>query len=393
VTLTVFTDNRAAPFEENAEQIEVSRQTTAISSAFSPSDEPARITRQLLGNRGDMHGAVLYAPHDIRYEERDDPKIVEPTDAIIRMSATCVCGSDLWSYRGVNDVDGPSPMGHEYAGVVEAVGSEVTTIKPGQFVIGSFVASDNTCPNCRAGFQTACVDRRPIQAEGAQAEALRVPLADGTLVATPEVPDDALLPSLLAASDVLGTGWFAAVAAEVGPGMTVAVVGDGAVGLLGALSASRLGAERIVMFSRNPARQKLALDLGATDVVEERGNDGVQRIKDLTGGVGADSVLECVGTDESFRQAIASTRPGGTVGYVGVPHGVSLGAAELFGPQVGLRGGPAPVRSFLPALIELIWNGEIDPGKVFDLTLPLSEVAEGYAAMDERRAVKAFLRP
>jgi threonine dehydrogenase-like Zn-dependent dehydrogenase len=335
----------------------------------------------------------MYAPGDVRYEERDDPTIVEPTDAIIRMSATCVCGSDLWPYRGAQDFKAPAPFGHEYVGIVEEVGSQVSTIRPGQFVIGSFIASDNTCPNCRAGYQSACVDRRPMAAEGAQAEMLRVPLADGTLVATPEVPDDAMLPSLLAASDVLGTGWFAAVSAEAGPGKTVAVVGDGAVGLLGVLAARELGAERVVAFSRHEPRQKLALEFGATDIVEERGEEGVGRIKDLTDGIGADSVLECVGTDESFKQAIASTRPGGTVGYVGVPHGVSLGAPELFGPQVGLRGGGAPVRRFLPELVELIWNGQIDPGRVFDLTLPLSEVAEGYRAMDERRAIKTLLQP
>jgi threonine dehydrogenase-like Zn-dependent dehydrogenase len=335
----------------------------------------------------------MYAPGDVRYEERDDPTIVEPTDAIIAMTATCVCGSDLWPYRGEQDVDGPAPFGHEYVGIVQEVGSEVSTIQVGQFVIGSFFASDNTCPHCRAGFQTACVDRRPMGAEGAQAELLRVPLADGTLVATPGVPGDAMVPSLLAASDVLGTGWFAAVAAEVGPGRTVAVVGDGAVGLLGVLAARELGAERVIAFSRHEPRQKLAADFGATDIVEERGDDGVARIKDLTDGVGADSVLECVGTGESFEQAIASTRPGGTVGYVGVPHGVSLGASELFGPQVGLRGGPAPVRRFLPELVELVWNEQIDPGRVFDLTLPLSEVAEGYRAMDERRAIKTLLTP
>jgi threonine dehydrogenase-like Zn-dependent dehydrogenase len=335
----------------------------------------------------------MHAPGDVRYEERDDPRILEPTDAIITMSATCVCGSDLWPYRGEQQVDGPSPFGHEYAGIVQEVGAEVSTIKPGQFVVGSFIASDNTCPHCRAGFQSACVDARGVGGEGAQADALRVPLADGTLVATPEVPDDAMVPSLLAASDVLGTGWFAAVAAEVGPGKTAAVVGDGAVGLLGVLAAQRLGAERVIVFSRHESRQKLAREFGATDIVEERGAEGVERIKELTDGVGADSVLECVGTDQSFKQAIASTRPGGTVGYVGVPHGVSLGRPEIFGPQVGLRGGPAPVRRFLPELIDLIWQGAIDPGKVFDLTLPLSEVAEGYRAMDERRAIKTLLMP
>jgi len=335
----------------------------------------------------------MYAPGDVRYEERDDPTIVEPTDAIIRMTATCICGSDLWPYRAAQEVREPSPFGHEYVGIVEEVGPQVSSIRPGQFVIGSFFASDNTCPHCRAGFQTACVDRRPIGSEGAQAEMLRVPLADGTLVATPEVPDDTMVPSLLAASDVLGTGWFAAVAAETGPGRTVAVVGDGAVGLLGVLAARELGAERIIVFSRHEPRQKLAREYGATDIIEERGDEGVAQILDLTNGVGADSVLECVGTDQSFKQAIASTRPGGTVGYVGVPHGVSLGAKELFGPQVGLRGGPAPVRRFLPELVELIWNGQIDPGQVFDLVLPLSEVAEGYRAMDERRAIKTLLQP
>ncbi|HEX3224363.1 MAG TPA: zinc-binding dehydrogenase, partial [Nocardioides sp.] len=271
-----------------------------------------------------MYGAVMHAPGDVRFEERDDPRILEPTDAIITMSATCVCGSDLWPYRGENDLDGPAPFGHEYVGIVQEVGSEVSTIRPGQFVVGSFFASDNTCAHCRAGFQTACVDRRPMGSEGAQAEALRVPLADGTLVATPEVPDDSLVPSLLAASDVLGTGWFAAVAAEVAPGHTVAVVGDGAVGLLGVLAARQLGAERIVAFSRHESRQKLALDFGATDIVTERGDDGVARVKDLTGGLGAHSVIEAVGTQESMMQAIRSTRPGGHLGYVGVFHDVAL---------------------------------------------------------------------
>jgi len=340
-----------------------------------------------------MRGAVLHAPGDVRVEERDDPKIIDPTDAIIRLSATCVCGSDLWDYRGINPVTAPTPMGHEYCGIVEEVGDAVTTIKPGQFVIGSFFASDNTCPHCRAGYQTSCAHREFVGAGGAQAEALRVPLADGTLVATPEVPDDDLLPSLLSASDVLGTGWYAAVAAEVRPGRTVAVVGDGAVGLLGVLSARQLGAERIIVFSRHESRQKLAHEFGATDIITERGDDGVARLKDLTQGVGADSVLECVGTPEAMTQALRATRPGGNVGFVGVPHGVEISGEELFYSHVGLRGGPAPVRRFLPELIDLIWQGEIDPGLVFDLTLPLDQAAEGYRAMDERRAVKTLLRP
>jgi threonine dehydrogenase-like Zn-dependent dehydrogenase len=340
-----------------------------------------------------MRGAVLYAPGDVRVEDRDDPKIVEPTDAIIRLSATCVCGSDLWSYRGIEAVDGPSPMGHEYAGIVQEVGSQVSTIKPGQFVVGSFFASDNTCELCQAGYQTACIHRQPVGAEGAQAQSLRVPLADGTLVATPDLPPDELVPSLLAASDVLGTGWFGAVAAEAGPGKTVAVVGDGAVGLLAVLAASRLGAERIIAMSRHAPRQQLATEFGATDIVTERGDAGVARIKELTNGLGAHSVIEAVGTQESMLQAIRSTRPGGHVGYVGVAHEVELPGEELFFSHVHLHGGPAPVRRFLPELIDLIWTRQIDPGKVFDLTLPLEQTAEGYKAMDERRAIKVLLHP
>jgi threonine dehydrogenase-like Zn-dependent dehydrogenase len=340
-----------------------------------------------------MRGAVLYAPGDIRVDDRDDPTIVEPTDAVIRMAATCVCGSDLWPYRGIEEVNGPSPMGHEYVGVVEEVGSEVRNVKPGQFVVGSFFASDNTCEICRAGYQTSCVQRQPGAATGAQAQYCRIPLADGTLVATPDIPPADLVPSLLAASDVLGTGWFGAVAAEVCPGKTVAVVGDGAVGLLGVLAAKQLGAERIIAMSRHESRQKLALEFGATDIVTERGDDGVAKIKDLTDGLGAHSVIEAVGTQESMMQAIRSTRPGGHVGYVGVSHDVELPGQELFFSHVHLHGGPAPVRRFLPDLIDLIWNRTIDPGKVFDLTLPLDQAAEGYKAMDERRAIKTLLQP
>ena len=340
-----------------------------------------------------MQGAMLYAPRDVRVEDRPDPVIETPADAVIRLVATCVCGSDLWPYRGIEAVDGPAPMGHEYAGVVEEVGSGVRTIKPGQFVIGSFFASDNTCPICQAGYQSSCVHRVPMGSIGTQAERARVPLADGTLVATPETPADGLVPSLLAASDVLGTGWFGAVAAEAGPGKTVAVIGDGAVGLLGVLAASHLGADRIIAMSRHEPRQKLALEFGATDLVTERGDDGVAAIKDLTGGLGAHSVIEAVGTQESMMQAIRSTRPGGHVGYVGVSHGVELPGQELFFSAVHLHGGPAPVRRFLPELIDLIVRREIDPGKVFDLELPLAEAAEGYRAMDERRAIKSLLRP
>jgi threonine dehydrogenase-like Zn-dependent dehydrogenase len=338
-----------------------------------------------------MRGTVLYGPRDVRFEEREDPKIIEPTDAIIRLPATCVCGSDLWPYRGLQPIDGPTPMGHEYCGFVEEVGSAVKSVRPGQFVIGSFATSDNTCPHCQCGYQSSCMHREFMLR--AQAPFLRVPLTDGTLVPTPGVPSDDLIPSLLTTSDVLGTGWFAADAANVKPGRTVAVVGDGAVGLLAVLSARVMGAERIIAMSGHESRQKLAREFGATDIVTERGADGVARIKELTKGIGADSVLECVGTQESMMQAIQAARPGGFVSYVGVPHGVNLDGPQLFFSHVHLHGGPAPVRRYLPKLIGLVLDGKINPGKVFDLVLPLERVAEGYKAMDERRAIKALLRP
>jgi threonine dehydrogenase-like Zn-dependent dehydrogenase len=338
-----------------------------------------------------MRGAVLYGPGDVRFEDREDPKILEPTDAVIRIAATCVCGSDLWPYRGLHPINGPTPMGHEYCGVVEEVGRSVRSVKPGQFVVGSFACSDNTCPNCRYGYQSSCAHREWISR--AQAPMLRVPLADGTLVPTPDVPPHDLVPGLLTTSDVLGTGWFAADAAHVKPGSTVAVVGDGAVGLLAVLSAKQMGAERIIAMSRHETRQRLAREFGATDIVVERGDEGVARIMDLTDGVGVDSVLECVGTQESMIQAVRSARRGGYVSYVGVPHGVELDGRELFFAHVHLHGGPAPVRRYLPGLIDLVLDREIDPGKVFDLALPLDRVAEGYRAMDERRAIKTLLRP
>lgn len=340
-----------------------------------------------------MRGAIIHGPHDVRVEDRVEPRIVDPTDAVIRLSATCVCGSDLWPYRGIEPVAGPSPIGHEYCGIVEEVGAEVRSVRPGQFVIGSFFASDNSCEICRAGYQSSCVHRQPIGALGAQAEWLRVPLADGTLVPTPGVPDAELVPSFLAASDVLGTGWFGAVAAQAGPGKTVAVVGDGAVGLLAVLAARQLGAERVIVMSRHQPRQRLALEYGATDVVTERGDEGVARVRELTAGLGAHSVIEAVGTQESMLQAIHSAQPGGHVGYVGVAHGVELDGRELFFSHVHLHGGPAPVRQYLPQLIDLIWNRRIDPGRVFDLQLPLEQAADAYRAMDERRAIKALLRP
>ena len=329
-----------------------------------------------------MRGVVMHAPGDVGVVERDDPTIIEPTDAIIRVTAACICGSDLHD----------TPMGHEYVGVVEQIGDAVKDIKVGDFVVGSFFASDNTCELCRAGYQSHCVRAVSMNTIGSQAEYLRVPLADGTLVATPGQPDADLIPSLLAASDVLGTGWFAAVAGEAGPGKTVAVVGDGAIGLLGILAAKQLGAERIIAMSRHADRQTLARAFGATDIVEERGDEGVARVKQLTDGLGAHTVLEAVGLQESLMQAIRATRPGGHVGYVGVFHDdVAIPGDELFFSGVHLHGGPAPVRRFLPDLIDLIWNRKIDPGKVFDLALPVQRAAEGYRAMDERRAIKVLL--
>ncbi|MBF6065317.1 zinc-dependent alcohol dehydrogenase family protein [Nocardia terpenica] len=338
-----------------------------------------------------MRGTVIHAPGDVRLETLPDPEIVTATDAIVRIVATCVCGSDLWPYRGANEIAGPQPIGHEYVGVVEEVGSDVTGVRPGQFVIGSFVASDNTCPHCRFGYQTSCQHREFVN--GCQSEYVRIPLADGTLVATPGEPDKSLIPSLLALSDVMGTGWFAAVAAEVQPGGTVVVVGDGAVGLSGVLAAKELGAERIIAMSRHETRQELARTFGATDIVAERGKEGVARVLELTGGVGADSVLECVGTQDAMVQAQRSARPGGNVGFVGVPHGVDIPGDKLFYSHVGLRGGLAPVRRFLPDLIDRVFTGSMDPGRVFDLALPLDQVADGYRAMDTRRAIKTLLQP
>lgn len=341
-----------------------------------------------------MRSVVMHAAGDVRVEDRPEPTIQKPTDAIIRLSATCICGSDLWPYRGADRVDQPVPMGHEYAGVVEEVGSAVTMIKPGQFVVGSFFASDNTCELCLAGYQTSCLNREVLGTSGAaQSELMRVPLADGTLVATPDEPPAALVPSFLAASDVLGTGWFGAVAAQAGPGKTVAVVGDGAVGLLGVLAAKQLGAERIIAMSRHASRQQLALEFGATDLVEERGEDGVAKIKELTNGIGAHSVIEAVGTQESMMQAIGATRPGGHVGFVGVLHDVALKGEDIFMTHVHIHGGPAPVRHYLPKLMDLIWQEKINPGRVFDLELPLAEAAAGYQAMDTRQAIKVLLRP
>ena len=349
-----------------------------------------------------MKATLIYGSRDIRFETVPDPEIYLPTDAIVRVLASCVCGSDLWRYRGVIPVDQPTRIGHEFVGVVEEVGKEVTTLRPGNFVIAPFVVSDGTCINCRHGITTSCLhgcgwggrDEMGFPVDGGQGQVVRVPLADGTLVATPGQPDPALIPGLLALSDVMGTGHHAAVAAGVGPGSSVVVVGDGAVGLCGVLAAKRLGAERIIAMSRHPRRRALATEFGATDLVEERGAEGAAKVKEMLDGIGADAVLECVGTRESMQQAIDSARPGGRVGYVGVPAaGAELPIGQMFGNNINVAGGVAPVRVYLPELLGEVLEGRIEPGRVFDLELPLSEVAEAYAAMDERRSIKTLLRP
>lgn len=346
-----------------------------------------------------MKATILHAPRDIRLDDVADPTIFAPTDAVVRVVAACVCGSDLWPYRGINEVPEPRAIGHELVGVVEEVGLQVRSLRPGDFVISPFTISDNTCPHCRIGMQSACEsvayfgsqDRDGHPFGAAQAEYVRIPLADGTLVALRDQPEASLIPSLLTLADVMGTGWHAAVSANVREGDTVVVVGDGAVGLLGILSAARMGAERIIAMSRHADRQALARRFGATEVVAERGDEGAARVADLTQGVGADAVLECVGTKDSIDQAFACARPGATVGFVGVPHGVEPPVERMFRKNIGLAGGMAPVRQYIPRLRDDVLAGAIEPGLVFDLTLPLGEVAQGYAAMDERRAIKSLL--
>jgi len=347
-----------------------------------------------------VHATLIHGDHDIRFEEVPDPVLLTGDDAIVRVVAACVCGSDLWPYRGVTTSRGR--IGHEFVGVVESVGAQVATVKAGDFVIAPFYVCDMTCVNCRNGFSTSCLqgswwggdDRAGHLADGGQGEFVRVPLADGTLSVVPGPVDDALVPHLLTLSDVMGTGHHAAVSAGVRSGDTVVVVGDGAVGLCAVLAASRLGASRVVAMSRHPARQDLARRFGATDIVEERGEDGIRVIGEMFDGVGADRVLECVGTAEAMQQATGSTRPGGQVGYVGVPHlNPEMKLQPLFGRNVGIRGGVAPVRNYVAELLPEVLDGRLRPGDVFDLELPLAEVADAYAAMDERRAIKVLLRP
>ena len=338
-----------------------------------------------------MRVTTIHGTRDIRLEERPAPTIEQSTDAIVKVVAACICGSDLWPYRGENEITPGDVIGHEMVGVVEEVGSSVSSFRPGDFVIVPFCHCDGTCPHCEAGMTSACQNLG--MTSGGQGEYVRVNQAEGSLVKTAGMPDEDLLPSLLTLTDVMATGWHAAVASRVRPGSTAVVVGDGAVGLCGVLAASQMGAERVIAMSRHESRQKIALDFGATDIVAERGEEGEERIRELTKGVGADAVLECVGTNGAMDTAFKIARPGSTVGFVGVPHGVKLPVRRMFSYNVGLAGGMAPVRAYLPELLDLTLSGAIDPGRVFDLTLPLDEVAEGYRAMDERRAIKVMLRP
>jgi threonine dehydrogenase-like Zn-dependent dehydrogenase len=341
-----------------------------------------------------MRAAIFHEPRRIEAGDRPDPSLREPTDAIVRVVLACVCGSDLWYYRGDSEFE-PGPIGHEFVGVVEDVGAEVTDIKTGDLVISSFAFSDGSCPNCQNGITTACMNGGffPMNGDGGQGEAVRVPLANSTLVTVPgSGHSDEMMRSLLALSDVMATGHHAAVCAQVKAGQSVAVVGDGAVGLSGVLAAKRLGAGRIIALSRHEDRQALARQFGATDIVAERGDAAVAAVKEMTDGVGVDATLECVGTGQSMQTAIDVARAGSMVGFVGVPHGVELPIGQMFFRTVGVRGGGAPVRVYLPELLEDVLAERINPGRVLDYETDLEGIADAYAAMDERRAIKSLVR-
>ncbi len=346
-----------------------------------------------------MRATVLHATRDIRLDDVDDPRLMEDGDAVVRVVAACICGSDLWPYRGLPEIGSPHRIGHEFVGIVEGVGSDVQTVKPGDFVIAPFAISDNTCELCRRGIHTSCVngaawgfnDRNGHMVDGGQGEVVRVPQADGTLVATPGQPDESLVPHLLTLSDVYPTGHHAAVSAGVSEGSTVAVVGDGAVGLSAVLAAKRLGAARVVAMSRHEDRQRIAREFGADEVVAERGKEGAAAVREIFDGLGADQVLECVGTADSMKQAMLSTRPGGRVGFVGMPHDVELNVPVMFGKNIGVVGGVAPARAYIEELLPGVLDGTVQPGRVFDQALPLDKVADGYRAMDERTSIKTML--
>jgi threonine dehydrogenase-like Zn-dependent dehydrogenase len=341
-----------------------------------------------------MRAAIFHEPRRIEAGDRPDASLQEPTDAIVRVVLACVCGSDLWYYRGDSPFE-PGPIGHEFVGVVEEVGAEVGSLSKGDLVISPFAFSDGTCPNCQHGITTACMNGGffPMNGDGGQGEAVRVPLAASTLVTVPgSGHSDDMMRSLLSLSDVMGTGHHAAVCAGVEAGQTVAVVGDGAVGLSGVLAAKRLGAERIIALSRHADRQELATEFGATDIVAERGEEAIEKVKEMTAGVGVDATLECVGTGQAMETAIAVARAGSMVGFVGVPHGVDLPVGRMFSRNVGVRGGGAPVRVYLPELLDDVLDGRIDPGRVMDYETDLEGITDAYAAMDERRAIKSLVR-
>lgn len=346
-----------------------------------------------------MRATVLHDVRDIRLDEVPDPQLLADTDAVVRVVAACVCGSDLWPYRGENGDVSPGRIGHEFVGHVEAVGSAVSTVSPGDFVISPFTFHDNTCALCVRGVHTSCEnggfwgndDRQGHFADGGQGERVRVPWADGTLVKTPGEPEPSQIPHLLTLSDVFPTGHHAAVSAGVTSGSTVAVVGDGAVGLSAVLAAKRLGASTVIAMSRHAQRQEIARSFGADHLVETRGKEGAAAVKEITDGLGADFVLECVGTDASMKQATYSVRPGGRIGFVGVPHGVQLNVNVLFGLNVGIAGGVAPVRAYLDELLPEVWDGRLQPGPVFDASYTLEAIDEAYRDMDERRTTKAFV--
>jgi threonine dehydrogenase-like Zn-dependent dehydrogenase len=344
-----------------------------------------------------MRATVMYEAGDVRVEDVPDPSIVEPTDAIVRVTRACICGSDLWPYKTMEPSESGRVMGHEAIGVVEALGADVHTVEQGSLVVMPFAFSDGTCVFCHEGLQTSCIHGGffgTVDVPGAQAEAVRVPQADGTLVSLPVAEDDALMPSLLTLSDVLGTGHHAAVVAKVGPGKSVAVVGDGAVGLCGVIAAKRLGAEQIILLGRHPDRIALAREFGATDVVSERGDEAVERVRELTDGHGAHAVLECVGLEQSELTAIQIARPGGAVGRVGVPQDETMPASQpAFYNNISVGGGPAPVRAYIEELLPDILEGRIEPGRVLDRVVDLDGVPDGYRAMNDRESIKVMVKP
>ncbi len=343
-----------------------------------------------------MRATIMYGPGDVRVEHVPDSTIIEPTDALVVVTHAAICGSDLWPYRGYGDFRAAgNRMGHEFIGVVEAVGSEVRTLKRGDLVAAPFAVSDGTCVFCRAGLHTSCVQGHfwdELELEGGQAEAVRVPLADGTLYRLPVSQDNALMPALLTLTDVMATGHHAAVTSRVGPGKIAAVVGDGAVGLCGVIAAKRLGAEQIILLGRRPDRLELGKAFGASDVVTERDEEAVERVRQLTNGYGAHSVLECVGTDLSMQTSLSIARPGGAIGRVGVPHNVTIPAADpTFFNNLTVSGGPAPSRAYFDELLPDVLEGRIEPGRVFDFVGSIDKVPDGYRAMDDRSAIKVMI--